>query len=519
MAEDQTQTADSSDAAASAEASSQTPEIKTPETQTPAPAESSDQAGAGQAAAAEQAAAAAEPEKPKIDYAVQIEDAGPATKKLFIEVPREHIQTVLEDQYKELRQKATIPGFRPGHAPRKLIEKRFGGDVKNDVCRKLVEESFEQVIEEKKLSVIGQATFEDAQNIKLPDEGPLKYAVTVEVRPEFDLPDLSAMKITRPTIEVTDELSDRAMNNLRKQQGSLLPVEDRGVEPLDHVIADLHAAIDGTELIHILQGQFEARRLIIRGIDVGDLGESLKGVKPGESRQITIKVPDDHPLESARGREVPLDVQVKEIKRIEPVALDADFCQKMGFDSVDQLRSALKEELESKLQRDASTAMRDQVQRFLLENVRLELPQKLTESQTQRVVQRRATELMMRGMPREQIEAIATELRSGASDEAVNEAKLFFILARIAEEQNIEVNEDELNQMIAVAAAQQGARPEKLKQQMAKDGSLMSLYVQARDAKVLDKLMESAQITESAPASAQAESAPADSAAPAAAGE
>jgi trigger factor len=112
------------------------------------------------------------------------------------------------------------------------------------------------------------------------------------------------------------------------------------------------------------------------------------------------------------------------------------------------------------------------------------------------VVNRRAVDLMMRGIPREQIESNVERLRHGAKDEAVKELKLFFILEKIATDQGVDVDEDELNGRIAMLAAQRGVRPEKLKQQMAKDGTLANMYVQMREQKAVDKLLEGAQIEE-----------------------
>jgi trigger factor len=140
--------------------------------------------------------------------------------------------------------------------------------------------------------------------------------------------------------------------------------------------------------------------------------------------------------------------------------------------------------------------MREQVYKYLLDNTPIDLPTKLSDRQEQRVVSRRAVDLRMRGLSAEQISANLEKLRSGAKDEAVKELKLFFILEKIATDQGTDVGEDELNGRVAMLAAQQGARPEKLRQQMAKDGTLANMYIQMREQKAVDKLLETAQIEE-----------------------
>src|SRR5579859_6991196 len=138
-----------------------------------------------------EATGVAEQQEEEYTYPIRIEDAGPGTKKVSVDVPREKIDNELDKQFKELRQQAAIPGFRPGHAPQKLIEKRFSSDVKEQVRRSLISESYQQAVEKNKLQVIGEPDFEDPDAIKVPDEGPLSYSFTVEVPPDFTIPDLS----------------------------------------------------------------------------------------------------------------------------------------------------------------------------------------------------------------------------------------------------------------------------------------------------------------------------------------
>src|SRR4051812_42901064 len=160
------------------------------------------------------------------EYPIKVEDAGPATKRVSIEIPQDRIAEKLTQQFKELRQQAAIPGFRPGHAPQKLIEKRFSDDVKDQVRRTLISESYGQAVEKNKLQVIGEPQFDNPEALQIPETGGLSYSFQVEVQPEIKLPDLTSLKVRKPKISVTDENVDQAMSNLREQQGALIPVED-----------------------------------------------------------------------------------------------------------------------------------------------------------------------------------------------------------------------------------------------------------------------------------------------------
>jgi trigger factor len=428
------------------------------------------------------------------EYPVTIEDAGPGAKKVSIEIPRDRIEKVIEQQFKELRQQAAIPGFRPGHAPQKLIEKRFQGDVKDQVRRQLISESYQQAVEKNNLQVIGEPEFDDPEKIQLPEEGNLTYSFQVEVQPDFAVPDLAGLKVRRPRVNITDDNVEQAMNNLREQQGTLVPVEDRGVEAKDYLTADVHVKVDGNVIAHQHDSQLVARPGRVAGVQVEDLDKQLEGMKVGEKRTIRIQAPDSHPNEQMRGKEAEVEIDLKDIKRLELAEVTPEFLADLGFDNEQQLRDALRQQMEEKIRYDVQQAMREQVNKFLLDNVQIELPKKLSDRQAERVVSRRAIDLMMRGVPREQVEASVEHLRHGAQDEAVRELKLFFILQKIANDQNADVDEAELNGRIAMLAAQRGQRPEKMKQQMAKDGSLQNLYIQMREQKAVDKILEKAQI-------------------------
>jgi trigger factor len=435
-------------------------------------------------------------EEQDFQYNVKVEDLGPATKKISIEIPEDRIQERVKEQFKEIRSQAAIPGFRPGHAPQKLIEKKFATDVKDQVRRTLVSESYEQALEKNNLSVLGEPEFENAEAIQLPDAGPMNFSFTVEVQPEFSIPDLKGVKVKRPRIDVKDENVDQAMQNLREQQGSLMPVEDRGVQARDYLLADVHVKADGNVLGHQHDAQIVARPGRIGGIQVDDLDKQLEGLKPGETRTIKAHAPDTHPNDQLKGKDVEIEVALKDLKHLELAEINQAFLDDLGFKDEAELRDALKEQMVERIGYDVQQALREQVSKHLLETIHFDLPAKLSGKQADRVVNRRAMDLMMRGMGRDQIEANLEKLRAGADEEAARELKLFFILQKLSQDLGVEVDEAELNGRIAMLAAQRGRRPEKLKQDMAKDGTLANLFLQMREQKAIDKVLETATIEE-----------------------
>lgn len=429
-------------------------------------------------------------------YPIKIEDAGPATKKVVVEIPKDRIEAKLAEQFKELRQQAAVPGFRPGHVPQKLLERKFSADVREQVRRVLIGESYEQAVEKNGLQVIGEPVFENPDALQLKENEGLTYSFEVEVQPEFKLPELKGVKVNRPKINITEENVDQAMQNLREQQGVLVPVEDRGVEDKDYLIADVHVKLGDEVVGHQHDAQIVSRPGRIGGIDVADLDTQLRGLKVGEKRDIKVQVPETHPAEKIRGKEVTIELALKDIKKLELAEINEEFLADLGFQNQQELRDALREQMEERIGSDVKAAMREQVHKYLLDNTQIELPSRLSDRQTQRVVNRRAVELMMRGMPQDAITANIEKLQVGAKEEAARELKLFFILQKIANDFGVDVDEAELNGTVAMIAAQRGLRPEKLKQQMAKDGTLQNMYVQLREQKAVDRILETAEVTD-----------------------
>lgn len=456
----------------------------------------------------------------EFEYPITIEDAGVGAKKISIEIPETRIQSKLAEQFDELQSVATLPGFRAGKAPRSLLEKRFAGDVKNQVRDQLLRESYQQAITKNDLKVIGEPEFDEKEEFKLPDSGALKFSFSVEITPAITLPDLATLEVKKPVITVSDEHVQQALQNLREQQGQLVPVEDRGVQAKDYVTADVTIKLGDEVVGSQSDASVVVRPGVIGGIEVKDLDKQLEGAKVDETKTIKATAADNHPAEKIRGQEVSIEVKVKDIKALELAEIDDAFLESLGFDDQQQLLDELRVQMVERIDNDVKVAMHNQVRNFLIKNLNVEVPAKLSSRQEARIVNRRANELMMRGMQPGQIQANLDKLTAGAAEQAKNELKLFFTLAKIAEENQIEVDESEVNGQIAYMAMMQNERPEKLKQQMAKSGQLSDLWLSLRERKALDKLLESAKIENvEVKGDASAESVSPDAKDPSAAGE
>ena len=446
------------------------------------------------------ATAVAEQEEAEFIYPVTVEDAGVATKKVTVTIPGDRITSSIDSQFKDLRSSAALPGFRAGRVPQKLIEKKFTKDVRDQVTQTLLRESYQQAVEKNKLQVLGEPSFENEESIKLPEAGgDLSYTFSVEVQPDFELPNLESISIKKPKIEVKDEHVAQALANLREQQGTLLPVEDRGIQAGDLVQADVHVKLGDETVLHQHDHQFKVADTSLLGLKLDGLPAALEGGKIDETKSLKVTAPETHPTEKLRNQEVEVTFKIKDVRQLELAEINEEFLTQLGFANETELNDALREEMNARVKNDVQNAMRDQVAKALLEATTFELPEKLSKNQEARIVQRRAMDLIQRGVPEEQIRGNLEMLKGGATEEATRELKLFFILGKIAESMDVEVTNGELNGNIAAIAEQRGLRPEKLKQQMQQEGTLSNLYLRLRELKAIDKILEKAQIEEVEP--------------------
>ena len=424
-----------------------------------------------------------------------IEEAGAARKRIKIEIPEGRIKGKLEEAFGELQRDAVLPGFRRGRAPKRLIEKRFGGDLRNTVKQQLVAEAYQKAVEDNKLDAIGEPEL-DLNNIELPDAGNLTVAIEVEVTPDFALPSIEKIAVKRPKLEANDERLNLAVENLRKYFGNWHDTTEP-VKAGDTVVADAKATTeDGEVIAEQPQVSFNVQAGSIAGVRFEDLGEKLTGAKISSTVNLEASAPGDHPDEKLRGKKIKVELTIKGIKHQHLPEVNEEFGQMLGFDSVDALKADLKERLVTQLEQETKGAMAQQVYRYLLSNTSLDLPAKLSQRQMGNVLRRRATELMQKGVPEAEIVNQIDQLRISSAQQAAVDLRLFFILGKLADQFGIEVSEEEVNARIAAIAAQYGRRPEKLRSQMAASNQIEQLYLQIRDGKVVDKLLETGEITD-----------------------
>ncbi|MFB0553997.1 MAG: trigger factor [Phycisphaerae bacterium] len=431
---------------------------------------------------------------------VTIEEAGPCKKKVLIEIPEETIKNATDEKYKELRKEALVPGFRKGRAPRRLLEKRFGKETTEQIKLKLLIEASDSAVKDNELQIIGEPDV-DFEKIELPDKGPMKFDFEVEVRPDFDLPQLEGIPVTRTKLQVSDEQIDREIERLQRWSGIWTPRKDGAVEPEDQIIADALIKAEGIEEEQKLDNIeiYVRPNGFVGQIPVEKLDELLAGAKTGDTKQISIDVPKTYFREEYRGKKVDIQIEIKDIKWLKPAELDENFLTRIGVEDENELREKTQDTLQSRLETQARTQMSEQIHQYLLENTDFDLPLDIVAEQSETLLRRQYTSLMMRGLSREQLEEQIEQLQAASEEQAREQLKAFFIMDKVADKLEIDVSDEEINGHIAQIALQRGQRPERMREQMERDGSLAQFKLEVRQNNCIAKLLETAKITEKKP--------------------
>ncbi|MHC4439118.1 MAG: trigger factor, partial [Planctomycetota bacterium] len=237
----------------------------------------------------------------------------------------------------------------------------------------------------------------------------------------------------------------------------------------------------------------------VGAIPVEKLDELLVGAKTGQTKETSVDVPKTFFREEYRGKKVDIKIDIKDIKWLKPAEIDENFLKRYEVEDKDELREKIQDTLHSRLEAQGRTEMTEQIYKYLLDKTEFDLPMDVVAEQAQSVLQRQYTNLLMRGLSREQVDEQIEQLKAGSEQQAQEQLKTFFIMDKVADKLEIEVSEEEINGHIAQLAMQRGQRPERMREDMERNGSLAQFSLEVRQDKCIAKLLETAVITEKKP--------------------
>ena len=421
-----------------------------------------------------------------------VEKLSPTRVRINVEVPFTELQPDFDRAYKQLAQQVRLPGFRPGKAPAKLLEARVGrGAVLQQVVNDALPSRYSEAVTTSEVRPLGQP---DIEVTKIEDGEELVFTAEVDVRPDIELPDLSQVKISVDPIAITDDEVETELQTLRARFGTLKGVE-RPAQEGDFVSIDLSATVNGEDLADAKTEGLSHE--VGSGQLIDGLDDAIVGLSEGESKTFTTKlVAGEH-----AGEEAEVTVTLQSVKERELPEADDEFAQLASeFDTIEELRSSLEEQVRRLKRIQQAEKIRDNALEALLELVEVPLPEAIVQAQVDETVHNAvhgldhdeakfAAALEAEGSSREKFDADARE----AAEKAV---KTQLLMDAIADDLDIQVGQNDLTERLVLMSRQYGIEPQQLLQVLQQNNQLPAMFADVRRGLTVAAVVEAATVTD-----------------------
>lgn len=427
----------------------------------------------------------------------QLKELSPTQKQIDIEIDANAVKKAYDQVSDRYAKMANVPGFRPGHAPRAVVRTRFKDQIRTEVLRELIPDAVQHAIAENKLEPLGEPelNLEVAQGLDKLGEHPISFNVSVEVLPEIKLGQYKGVEVKRRVRPVKDEDVERVVEQLRENSASLEPVEDRGAQVGDTVTANFH-------------GKFlddpDAEPINVEDVDVVLGGEgvvqaitdNLTGAKPDDEKTFTVDYPEDFSAKGLAGKRLEYTVKVSAVRVKEVPELDDEWAQSLGdeIESVADLRTKVRSDLEAQATHEGENKVRADLVRQLVEAHSFELPDRLVQSQTEHRLESVVRDMIGQGIDVRHPELDWEKARDSLREQAGYDLRGSLLLERIADEEKIEVTDQDIDDEINAIAAASKQSAEQVRGILTKQGGERSIAGRLRNRKALDFLVANASV-------------------------
>lgn len=412
--------------------------------------------------------------------------------RLDVEVDIDEVNQALEQAYKKVRKEVSLPGFRKGKAPRKVIEANYGKEVLHkDALDILIPANYQKALEEVDLEPISEPEFED---FYIAEDEPATFTAVVEVKPEVELGEYTGYDVEREEVEVTEEDIMSILNRQREEQSQLVSVDRDEVQEGDHVIIDFEGSVDGEAFpggsaeeftLEIGSGQF------IPGFEEQLIGKEVSD----EPYEIEVTFPEEYQAEDLAGQDAVFEVTIKEIKIKELPELDDEFAKDVSdFDSLADFKEDIENRLKDQKENQSKRNLENQIIEKVSEAAEVEVSEQLIENELDQMMQQMAQNLQQQGINMEDyfkyMGSSQDEWREENRDQAADRAKNNLVLEAIAEKEEIEVTDEEIDDKLKEIAEANEQDFEQVKAFMQMQGQLESLKKGLKMEKTIDFLIE-----------------------------
>src|SRR3989442_3234026 len=429
----------------------------------------------------------------------ELKEISPTRKQIDIEIEADAVRQVYDRISDNYAKAATVPGFRPGHAPRAVVRSRYKDQIRTEVLRELLPSAVQHAIGEHKLEALGEPelNLDNTEGLDQLGQKPITFNVSVEVLPEIKLGEYTGLEIARRTRQVKDEDIDRVIEQLRESSASLQPVEDRGAQVGDTVTANFHGKF---------VNEPDAEPINVEDVDVvlggegvvQEITDNLTGAKPDDEKTFTVEYMSDFSAKGLAGKTIEYTMKVSAVRVKELPELDDEWAQSLGdeVESVADLRVKIRSDLEAQTKNEAEGKVRADLVRKLVEAHQFELPERLVEHQTEHRLESVVRDMVGHGVDPRNPELDWGKARDSLKEQAGYDLRGSLLLERIADEEKIEVSKQEIDDEINAIADASRQSPDQVRAILTKQGGERSIAGRLRNRKALEFLVANAVVTD-----------------------
>jgi len=420
-------------------------------------------------------------------------------REIQVEIPADIVSRETDAVVTKFQKLAKLPGFRQGKVPATVVKSRFAEDIKSEVVESLIPRYFRQETEKQNLHPVSQPRVTD---LHIHEGEPLRFKASFEVLPEFDITGYQEIHVEKPDTSVSEEDVETSLQQLREQNASFNAIEDRSLQDGDFA----QVAFRGTPKTAGAQqteGQGEQKNEGQQPVNMDDVlvevggsntlpafTENLRGANPNEERTFDVTYPDDFSDARLAGKTFEYSVTVKGVKQKHLPELNDDFAKELGqFADLNELRQRVRENMEAEKKHKAEHEGKDKIVDELLKQNEIAVPESMVEHQIDVRLERGLRALAQQGMRPEDMKKMDFgRLRAGQRDQAEREVRIALMLEKIADKENVEVSDEELNSEIEALALQAKQPVESVRSRLTQDGGLARIRSRIRSEKTLDFL-------------------------------
>lgn len=416
------------------------------------------------------------------------------TREVEVEVPAEEVSKAFRNVVKRYQKVARIPGFRPGKVPESVLRSRFAGSIREEVIEAVVPQHFRESIAQQNLRPVSQP---QVANLQLEEGQPLRFRAAFEVIPDFSVDGYQDVKVEKPETALTDAEFDAELERIRDSRSTMEPVEeDRGLSDGDFAQISFKGHLEGEDT----EGEEAAAPIEASDVSVEIGGKdtveaftsALRGAKPGQELKFEVTYPGDFGEKRLAGKTVAYDVEVRGIRRKVQPELNDEFAKEVGdYASLDDLKEKLREHLASDKKHRLEADTRNRLVEALAARFNFAVPESLVQSQIDSRLERGLRALAAQGMRTEDMRKLDFDrLREAQRESATNEVKGSVLLDRIADAENVQISDDEVDRELQVISLQTREPLESLRDRLTREGNMARIREQLRREKTANLLVE-----------------------------